>query len=352
MARAARDAGFEVHVATAIGRDAEAIRSEGFILHAVPFARGRLSPVDILRTVAALRKVYRVVDPAIVHHVSLQPTLFGILASSGHKFAIVNAINGLGSAFTADTAKARSLRNAIGLLLRHGLTRQRAVGLVQNPDDRHVLASLGIHPDNLTLIAGSGVDADALLPLPEPHGPVTVGFVGRMLADKGVRTLMAAREILCVSQTPCEFLLAGTPDPANPTSISEEELRRWGSEPGVTFLGNVDDIETVWRRSHIAVLPSRREGLPKSLLEAAACGRPLIASDAPGCREVVLHEETGLLVPVDDPHQLAAAISRLAQSADERSRFGVAARRLVDERFSSQRIGSETVSLYERLLRA
>jgi glycosyltransferase involved in cell wall biosynthesis len=352
MARAARNAGFEVHVATGVGKDAEAIRDEGFILHAVPFARGRLSPVDILRTVAALRKVYRVVDPAIVHHVSLQPTLFGILASSGHKFAIVNAINGLGSAFTADTAKARSLRNAIGLLLRHGLTRRRAVGLVQNPDDRHVLASLGVHSDNLALIAGSGVDADALLPIPEPDGPVTVGFVGRMLADKGVRTLMAARQILRASQTPCEFLLAGTPDPANPTSISEEELLRWSAEPGVTFLGNVNDIETVWRRSHIAVLPSRREGLPKSLLEAAACGRPLIASDAPGCREVVLHEKTGLLVPVDDPHELAAAISRLVASAEERSLFGVAARRLVDERFSSDRIGSETVSLYERLLKA
>jgi glycosyltransferase involved in cell wall biosynthesis len=351
MARAARAAGFEVHVATNVGEDAADIREEGFILHPVRFARGRLSPLRTVRTILALRRLYRTVNPAIVHYVAMQPTLLGILASFGSKFAVVYAITGLGYAFVADSSKTRSLRRGFRRLLLLGLNRDRAVGLVQNPDDREVLANVGIKPERIALIPGSGVDADRFRPIPEPDGQVTVAFVGRMLADKGVRTLMEAQRILRASGIPCDLLLAGTPDPANPTSIPQIEVAGWGRESGVTWLGHVADIATVWRRAHIAVLPSRGgEGVPKSLLEAAALGRPLIATDVPGCREIVIHEKTGLLVPVDDPQALAAAILRLVRSSQQRVRFGVAARRLVDERFAADLIGRATVALYQRLL--
>ena len=289
MARAARGAGFEVHVATNVGEDAADIRAEGFILHPVRFARGQLSLFRTLRTILALRKLYRAVDPAIVHHVAMQPTLLGIVASFGRKFATVYGITGLGHAFIADSRKTRSLRRGFRLLLRFGLNRRRAVGLVQNPDDREVLASLGVKPDRIALIPGSGIDADRYRPIPEPEGQVTVAFVGRMLANKGVRTLIQAQRILRASNVPIDLLLAGTPDPANPTSISQIEVAGWGRESGVTWLGHVADIATVWRRAHIAVLPSRGgEGVPKSLLEAAAFGRPMIATDVPGCREIVM----------------------------------------------------------------
>jgi glycosyltransferase involved in cell wall biosynthesis len=350
MARAARAAGFEVHVATNVGEDAADIRAEGFILHPLRFARGRLSPFRTLRTVLALRHLYRAVDPAIVHHVALQPTLLGMAASFGYQFAAVYGITGLGHAFIADSGKTRSLRRGFRWLLRFGLNRRGAVGLVQNPDDREVLTNLGVKPDRIALIPGSGIDADQLRPIPEPEGQVTVAFVGRMLANKGVRTLMEAYRILRASSIPCDLLLAGTPDPANPTSIPQIEVAGWGRESGVTWLGHVADIATVWQRAHIAVLPSRGgEGLPKSLLEAAAFGRPLIATDVPGCREIVIHEKTGLLVPVDDPQALAAAILRLVRSSQQRVRFGVAARRLVDERFAADLIGQATVALYRRL---
>ncbi len=351
MARAARAAGFEVHVATNVGEDAADIREEGFILHPVRFARGRLSPLRTVRTILALRRLYRTVNPAIVHYVAMQPTLLGILASFGSKFAVVYAITGLGYAFVADSSKTRSLRRGFRRLLLLGLNRDRAVGLVQNPDDREVLANVGIKPERIALIPGSGVDADRFRPIPEPDGQVTVAFVGRMLAHKGVRTLMEAQRILRASGIPCDLLLAGTPDPANPTSIPQIEVAGWGRESGVTWLGHVADIATVWRRAHIAVLPSRGgEGVPKSLLEAAALGRPLIATDVPGCRDIVIHEKTGLLVPVDDPQALAAAILRLVRSSQQRVRFGVAARRLVDERFAADLIGRATVALYQRLL--
>jgi glycosyltransferase involved in cell wall biosynthesis len=350
MARAARAAGFEVHVATNVGDDADEIRDEGFVLHPVRFVRGRLSLVRTLGTILALRKVYREVNPAIVHLVAMQPTVLGIVAAFARRFVSIYAITGLGYAFIANSDKTRTLRRGIRAVLRYGLNRRRAIGLVQNPDDREVLVGLGVKADHIELIPGSGIDADRLRPIPEPEGQVTLAFVGRMLDDKGVRTLMAAHRLLRRSNVPCALLLAGMPDPANPASIPQTEMASFGREPGVTWLGQVADIATVWRRAHIAVLPSRREGLPKSLLEAAACGRPLIATDVPGCREIVVNEKTGLLVPVDDPEALAAAIARLVRSSQQRIRLGVAARRLVDERFSADLIGKATVALYERLL--
>jgi glycosyltransferase involved in cell wall biosynthesis len=350
MARAARAAGFEVHVATNVGEDAEEIRKEGFTLHPVRFVRGRLSPFGSIRTILALRKVYRAVDPAIVHNVALQASVLGVVAAFGRRAANVYAITGLGHAFIAGTGKARFMRGVIRFLLRFGLNRRRAVGLVQNPDDRDMLAELGVKPDHIVIIPGSGIDADRFRPIPEPDGPVTFAYAGRMLDDKGVRNLIAAFRILYATNRDCRLLLAGSPDPANPASIPQIELAAWGREPGVTWLGEVADIAGLWQRAHVAVLPSRREGLPKSLLEAAACGRPLIATDVPGCREIVIAEKTGLLVPVDDPAALAAAMERLARASQPRIRLGVAARRLVDERFSADLIGRATVELYQRLL--
>jgi glycosyltransferase involved in cell wall biosynthesis len=148
---------------------------------------------------------------------------------------------------------------------------------------------------------------------------------------------------------PIELLVAGTPDPANPASVSPQEVATWTHEAGITLLGHVADIRTVWARAHIAVLPSRREGLPKSLIEAAACGRPMVATDVPGCREVV-RPDTGLLVPAADPAALARAIATLAQSPDLRARFGAAARALAVERFSADAIGHATVDLYQRII--
>jgi glycosyltransferase involved in cell wall biosynthesis len=201
------------------------------------------------------------------------------------------------------------------------------------------------------LIPGSGVDVQRLQPMPEPDGPVTVAYVGRLLADKGLFSLMDAQEQLAAQQRPIHLLLAGEADPANPASIPADRLAEWRKRPGVEFLGQVADIRTVWSAAHIAVLPSRREGLPLSLLEAAACGRPMVATDVPGCREIARDGLNALLVPVDDPAALAEAIARLAADRDLRAKFGAASRSLAETEFSSTRIGQETVMLYERLLK-
>ncbi|MCR6737141.1 MAG: glycosyltransferase family 4 protein [Afipia sp.] len=350
MARAARDAGFDVHVATSVGSNAEAIRAEGFTVHAMPFRRGGLSPFGAISTILALRQIKRGLSPAIVHHVGMQICVLGGISSLGMATPQVNAMTGLGYAFTSTTAKALFLRLVIAIALRFLLNRNHAVFLVQNPDDRAALETVGINPRHLVRIPGSGVDTDKLTPMPEPDGPITVGFAGRLLTAKGIRTLVAAHRLLRARNVEVQLLIAGDPDPANPDSVRLEEAQRWNSEPGITWLGHVEDIATLWRRCHIAALPSHREGLPKSLLEAAACGRPLIAADAPGCREIVIPGQTGLLAPIEDAQALADAIGELAASQELRKRYGAAARQLVVEKMSSHSIGAAIVALYEEQL--
>ena len=187
-------------------------------------------------------------------------------------------------------------------------------------------------------------------PLPEPSGPFSVAFVGRLLDDKGVRTLVCAHELLTERGVTVNTLLAGDPDPLNPASIPDRLLATWRQIANLQLLGHVDDIRKVWARAHVAVLPSRREGLPKSLLEAAACGRPLIATDVPGCREIARSGINALLVPPDDPESLAKAIETLVNDRDMRLRFGQASRQIVTSNFSAERIGCDIVALYARLL--
>lgn len=352
MARAARNAGFKVHVATRVQDGAAAIRAEGFTLHPIPFARGSLSPVATLRTLAALRRVNSEVKPDVTHHVALQSSILGSVATLGHQVACVNAFIGLGYTFTSRSLKAFALRLAIGALLRRLVDRNGSVALVQNNDDRAALRSLGIPEKRIALISGSGVDINRFAPLAEPPAPVTFGFVGRLLDDKGVRTLVAAFRLLRARRMDVCLLIAGTPDPANPGSVTEAEAASWNKEPGISWLGHVADIDGLWARAHIAVLPSRREGLPLSLMEAAACGRAMIASDVPGCREVVIHEQTGLLFPVDNAQALAAAMERLAAAPDLRRSYGAAARKLAVEKFAADIIGRQTVALYRQLLGA
>lgn len=350
MARAAKAAGFEVHVATRVTDHAAMIEREGFILHRLGWRRGSLDPAHLLSAVFEVRRLYRRVQPAIAHHVALVPTIVGSMAALRLPVVCLNALAGLGFAFTSQTPKAYFVRFILERLMRWLLSRRSAFVLVQNPDDLAAIQSLGVEPDKITLIRGSGVDVDTLKPLPEPPPPIVVGFVGRLLNDKGVLTLVAAHALLTNRGRPVELLIAGDPDPANPASIPEATVAAWKQRAGLTLLGHVDDIRKVWARAHIAVLPSLREGLPMSLLEAASCGRPIVATDVPGCREIARHGINALLVPPNDPEALADAIERLAGDAELRQRFGAASRQMVEGEFSDARIGRDIVALYRRLL--
>jgi glycosyltransferase involved in cell wall biosynthesis len=351
MALAAQRAGYEVHVATRVQGDGAAIEALGFRLHPLDWRRGSTNPFGRLRLIGDVRRLYRRLQPDLVHHVALEPTVIGSVAALGLPVRTLNAMAGLGFVFISRSPKALLTGFVVRALLRFLLTRREAAVLVQNEDDRAAIGALGVPAERVFMIAGSGVDADQLTPMPEPEGQVTVGFVGRLLDDKGLRTLIAAHELLAGQARPVRLLLAGEADPANPASIPADEIASWKNCEGVVVLGQVADIRTVWAAAHIAVLPSRREGLPKSLLEAAACGRAIVATDVPGCRVIARDGVNALLVPPDDPAALADAIDHLASNPALRQTFASAGRRMVEEEFSSARIGAETVALYDNLLK-
>lgn len=350
MARAARMAGFTVHVVTAVGEGADAIVNEGFVLHPLQWRRRSLSPGAWFRDILRVRALYREIAPRIVHHVALKPSLVGSLAALGLKIACVNSVAGLGFVFTSRKSLARLLRLPLRWLLARLFGGRGALVVVQNTDDEATMRKIGIPVGNIRIVPGSGVEVDKLPVLPEPQGPVRAAFVGRMLDDKGVRTLVAAHRLLRERGVGLDLDLVGVPDPDNRASISLEELQEWDTVPSLNWLGHVADIGSVWARAHIAVLPSRREGLPKSLLEAASCGRPICATDVPGCRSIARQDLNALLVPPDDPEALADALQRLAEDPAMRKRFGAASRKIVEDNFSAESIGEQIVIIYAEAL--
>jgi len=355
MARAAQHAGFDVAVATRVAAHGERIRAEGFALHPLRWRRRDIGPWASLRAVGEVYRLYSRERPLLVHHVALKPAVLGSVAAllAGVP-AVVNAVTGVGFVASSPSLRARLLRRPMDFALARLLERPNSRVIVQNEDDRALLLSLRSGADErIVVIRGSGVDTTHFRATPEPPvPPVTAGYAGRMLADKGVAVLVEAQQSLRRRGGDLRLVLAGTPDPENPSSIDAATLAAWRALPGITWLGEVDDIRTLWSMAHIAVLPSRREGLPKSLLEAAAMGRPLIATDVPGCREIARDGVNALLVPPDDAGALAAALERLADDAELRRRFGAASRALVESELAADAVGAATVACYRSLLRA
>jgi glycosyltransferase involved in cell wall biosynthesis len=358
VARAARAAGFEVVVATRVRAHGEEIREEGFTLRPIAWRRRGDGLRGATRAISTIAGLYRSERPDIVHHVALKPVLFGgiarrlAFARSPDAPVSVDSVMGLGSGFSATTIAGRVRRPPLGLALRLVAGGKRGWIVVQNPEDRAVLTAIGVDTARIALIRGSGIDISRFLPLPEPGGDtITVALVSRMLRDKGVLAAAAAIRHLRGEGLAVELLLAGPTDPDNANSLSEEMLRSLAAEPGIEWLGPVADVRTVWRRASIAVLPSTYgEGVPKTLLEAAACGRPLIAADVPGCREVVRPGVTGILVPPHDVEALAQAIAAVAGDPARRAAMGRAGREWIESGFTDEIVARETLALYRAAL--
>jgi glycosyltransferase involved in cell wall biosynthesis len=350
VARAAREAGFEVVVATRVRQHGEAIRGQGLALRPLAWKRRGEGVFGHLRALRDIVRLYRAERPDILYHVALKPVLFGGLAARfafprGARPAVLSAVMGLGSSAAAPWRK-RLLGRALRLAAYSG----RAI--VQNPEDRAALIGFGLDPARIALIRGSGVDTQHFVPLSETAGPaIKVALVGRMLRSKGVSAAAAAIRRLRAEGLPVELILAGAPDPDSADSLSVKELKDLSEDAGIEWLGHVADVREVWRRAAIALLPSSYgEGVPKSLLEAAACARAIVASDMPGCREIVVPGETGLLVPPHDAGALASAIATLAGDPVLRRRMGDAGRARVCAEFADEIVAEETVALYRAAL--
>jgi len=352
LARSARDAGADVVVVTRVGRHGDDIRADGLRLYDLRWRRGARDLAGEARALWRLVRIYRDERPRLVHHVGIKSAMYGGLAArlAGVRRQ-VHTLAGFGYVQTGAHRRARWLRRIARWCFRHLLDTGESRLVVQNPDDRCEVVDNGwFSPQRVVLIRGSGVDTSRFAPAPEPDGEIVVTLAGRLVRSKGVFELAEASRRLAARGVRVKVRLVGEPDPENPETVDEVTLRRWMAEGLVEWRGWVDDMPGVWRSTHLAVLPSYREGLPRTLLEAASCGRALVAADVPGCREIVAHEENGLLVPVRDASALADAIERLAADAPLRRRMGARSRERVEELYSDDVVISETFATYRELL--
>ena len=345
LAVAAQAAGFDVAVATRDGGRADVIRSAGIRL--IPFSLSRRGG-NPLREVMALWRLYRREQPDLVHHVALKPVMFGALAAWLARVpAQVNAVAGLGWLFTSSSGIVRLARPALRWMLAHLLNQPHSLTIVQNPEDKALLEHSGVSAARLRLIRGAGVDVRVFYPVSPPPEPVCIVLVARMLWDKGVGEFVEAARRLTDAGVNARFILVGDPDPANPASVPESTLHSWHGQHGVEWWGRREDMPAVLQAAHIACLPSfYGEGLPKSLLEAAACGLPIVTTDAPGCREIVRDGVNGLLVPVRDVDTLVGALRKLIDDAALRQRMGEQSRLRAETEFDLETVIAQTLAVY------
>jgi glycosyltransferase involved in cell wall biosynthesis len=315
-------------------------------------------------------RLYRKLKPDIVHHVALRPVVVGGLAArlAGVK-NVVSAVAGMGYAFaltpspspgesgepdgvravSGERRVSHAARRLVGFVLKRllRLAPARGVVIVQNPDDAATVQGLGVAPERIRLIPGAGVDTERFAPRPEPEGRPVVMLASRLLWDKGVGEFVEAARRL---KGRARFVLVGAPDPGNPASVAEGDLYAWVQDGIVEWWGRRDDMAEVLSAAHIVCLPSYREGLPKVLLEAMACGRACITTDAPGCRDCVRDGDNGLLVPVKDAAALVAAIEQLLDDQNLRRRMGVRGRERAVAEFSQDRVIDATLAVYAEAL--
>ena len=348
----AKEAGYEVHVATAAGSDVSLIDIHGLTQHTLPLSRSGRNPFSELWALCDLIKLFRTVKPDIVHLVTIKPVLYGGIAARLTLVpAVVSAVSGLGSVFVSKGVKAGVILGIVGLLYRLAFGHRNLKVIFQNPDDRDTLCrNVGLPLKKTTLIRGSGVSLDAFTLAPEPEGKPIVCFAARLLRDKGVFELIQAARLLNERGSKARFWVVGDPDPGNPSTATENDLEQWRKEGVVEVMGYNDDIPSLLTKSHIIALPSYREGLPKTLIEAAAAGRAVVTTDVPGCRDAITPNETGLLVPPRDAHALADAIEYLIENPDKRQAMGRAGRKLAEEAFDVRQVVAAHMKIYEELL--
>lgn len=354
IARAAKDAGFEVVVMTRVNQHGNLIANEGFKLVPIGLKRSSRNPVREVLSILEILRLYCLEKPDIVHHVALKPVLYGSLAARlAGVSGVVNAIAGLGYTFVAEGWKAKILKTFVCLAFRSAFSARNVSVIFQNPEDLRALTELGLVTKGKTaLIKGSGVDISRFKYCTEPVGIPTVLLASRMIWDKGVGEFVNAARQLKQGGLKCRFLLVGTPDPENPRSISEETLNSWHDEGVVEWLGYREDMPEVMSGSHVVALPSYYgEGVPKILIEAASCGRAIVATDVPGCREIVWHKENGLLVPPHEVNALADALRTLIEAPELRSSMGARGREIVEVEFSEEEVVRQTMALYKKVLR-
>lgn len=353
LALAARDAGYEVHVATPDSPMAATIQKHDLHFHSIPLHRSSIRLWKELRSIQSLIALYRRLQPDLIHHVTIKPVLYGGLAARLTKVpAVVHAVPGLGHVFADSGLAASLLRIIVKRIYRVSFGHPRLKVIFQNPDDQILMERAQLtKPSDSLLIRGAGVDMNVFTPQPEQQGEPVVIFAARMLWAKGVGEFVDAARQIRKQNISARFVLVGESDPGNPSAVPVWQLEQWHDSGVVEWWGACTDMPRVFAEAHVVCLPSYYpEGVPKVLIEAAASGRAIVTTDMPGCREVVRHEENGLLVPARDPAALAAALRRLITSPPLRQFLGQRGREIAVAEFGLDRVVDETLAVYGELL--
>jgi glycosyltransferase involved in cell wall biosynthesis len=352
VALAALQQGFEVHVATSLTNCMDKMQVLGFTVHPLSLDRRSTDAFSNGRAFFQILRVFIKVKPDVVHMVSIKPVLLGGLAARLVAVpSVVAAISGLGFVFISDGIRAAMRRWLVGWFYRLVFGHQGLTVIFQNEDDRSSLVKLSrLSKEKTRLIRGSGVDLACYFPSPYLEEQPVVIMATRLLADKGVREFVQAARVLKNEGSIARFVLVGGPDPGNPATISDNELKQWVSEEVIEWWGHRDDISQVFAASTMVVLPSYREGLPKVLIEAAACGKAVITTDVPGCRDAIEPDVTGMLVPVRNSEVLADAIKWLLDNPLLCEEMGRAGRKLAERSFDVRQVVVQHMRIYDELL--
>jgi len=354
LALALQRAGYELLLISPPGEYGQKLCDLGLRWKPLPMDRRSLNPLRELILLWHLWRLFRREKVALVHGFTIKCAVYGSLAARlAGVHARVNAVAGMGYVFTSDDFKARLLRPVVRALLRVALDGKRARLILQNPDDVILFERAGlVAPSRVRLIPGSGVDCRRFTgnTRERASGPMRVLLAARLLWDKGLAEYAQAARQLLAQGRPIRFLLAGMPDLGNPATVPESAVRAWVDEGLIEWLSHVDDMPGLLASVDVVVLPSYREGLPRTLIEAAACGLPLVTTDVPGCREVVKDGLDGLLVPVRNAEALAVAIARLQDDPALARRLGAAARVKALAEFDERIVIDRSIAVYHELL--
>ena len=354
LAQAAQRAGYDVMVVTPKSRHVPQIEAAGLAWAPLRLSRSGTRPWTEAMTLANLYATYRRLRPDLVHHVTSKPVLYGTpMARLAGVRAVVNAISGMGSNFSHDLGGSGTVRSLLAVGYRTSLRHRNMRVIFQNESHEREFVRRGwVRADQSVVIRGAGVDTDLFAPATVvPQGVPLVVLVSRMLREKGIADFVGAAERLRREGVNARFALVGDPDPDNPDSVREDELRAWHDEGAVEYWGRREDVPDVLRGAVIACLPTRLpEGVPKSLIEAAACGLPIVTTDIPGCRELVFDGVSGLIVPLRQVEPLAAALRTLLKDPALRARMGAAGRARVLEQYSLPHVVDAHLAVYDELL--
>mgnify|MGYP000459688563 FL=1 len=346
--------GFEVFIGYGElrGADPKLLEQRGFKVDFIPMQPGGLNLLKDLKTLYYIWVFFKRVEPDIVHLITIKPYLYGgIISRLCGVQGLITAVSGLGTLFVNKDLKSKLIRLLLYPIYKLAFNHLNQKIIVQNKDDLKVLVNWGVlNLSKVKLLKGSGVKLENFTNLDEPGGTPVVCFAARLLRDKGVYEYVSAVRLLKERGIKAEFLLAGDLDINNPTGLKLKDLNKIRDEGYVKIIGYQKDIATLYAKSHIICLPSYREGFPKSLIEAAAAGRAVVTTDVPGCRDAIIPNKTGLLVPIKDSQKLADALQWLIENSKERIAMGKAGRNFAEKEFKIEKIILNHLDIYQDIL--